>query len=339
MRVETGLPMGLDGVAKAARDAEEIGYDGVLTFEVGHDPFLPMVLAAEATEQVTIGSAVAIAFPRSPMSVAQMAWDIQAFSRGRLILGLGTQVKGHNERRYSTPWPSPPGPRLREYLLVLRAIWDSWQKGTRPNFQGKHYTYTLMTPFFNPGPLEHPHIPIHISAVNPYMCRLVGELCDGARLHAFCTPKYLQEVIIPNIQEGAKKAERSWKDIDISGGGFVITGEKQEDLERQMPGTRSQIAFYASTRTYKGVLDMHGWGETCLRLNRMVAEGKWAQIGKEITDEMLEQFCVIGTYDEIADKIRERWGGIVNRVALNIPLHGEDGRERQRALIRELQAI
>ncbi len=329
--------MGLDGVAKAARDAEEKGYDGVLTFEVGHDPFLPMVLAAEATERVTIGSAVAIAFPRSPMSVAQLAWDIQTFSRGRLLLGLGTQVKGHNERRYSTPWPSPPGPRLREYILTLRAIWDSWQNGSRPDFKGKYYTYTLMTPFFNPGPIEHPHIPIHISAVNPYMCRLVGELCDGVRLHTFCTPKYLQEVVIPNIQEGAKKTGRSWKDIDISGGGFIVTGEKQEDVERQISGTRSQIAFYASTRTYKGVLDIHGWGETCLRLNRMVAEGKWAQIGKEITDEMLEQFCVIGTYDEIAGKIQERWGGIVNRVAFNIPTHGEESRER--ALIRELQAI
>jgi probable F420-dependent oxidoreductase len=196
-----------------------------------------------------------------------------------------------------------------------------------------------MTPFFNPGPIEHPHIPIHISAVNPYMCRLVGELCDGVRLHAFCTPKYLQEVIIPNIQEGAKKAGRSWKDIDISGGGFIITGEKQEDVERQIAAIRSQIAFYGSTRTYKDVLDIHGWGETCLRLNRMAAQGKWAEMGKEITDEMLEQFCVIGTYDEIAGKIRERWGGIVNRVAFNIPLHGEDGRERQRALIRELQAI
>jgi probable F420-dependent oxidoreductase len=248
-------------------------------------------------------------------------------------------VKGHNERRYSTSWPSPPGPRLREYILVLRAIWDSWQNGTRPNFQGKHYTYTLMTPFFNPGPIEHPHIPVHISAVNPYMCRLAGELCDGVRLHAFCTPKYLQEVIIPSLEEGAQKAGRSWKDLDISGGGFIVTGEKQEDLERQIPGTRSQIAFYASTRTYKGVLDMHGWGETCLRLNRMVAEGKWAQIGREITDEMLEQFCVIGTYDEIVDKIRERWGGIINRVALNIPTRGEDGRDRHRAFIRELQAI
>jgi probable F420-dependent oxidoreductase len=340
MKVETALPIGgLDQVAAAAREAEEMGYDGVLSFEVGHDPFLPLAIAAEHTQRVTLGSAVAIAFPRSPLAVAQMAWDIQALSRGRLLLGLGTQVKGHNERRYSTPWPSPAGPRLREYILVLRAIWDSWQNKTRPNFRGKHYTYTLMTPFFDPGPIEHPHVPIHISAVNPYMCRLVGELCDGARLHGFCTPKYLREVILPNMEAAAKKAGRSLNDIDISGGGFVITGEREEDIERQKEAIRAQIAFYGSTRTYKGVLDIHGWGETCLRLHRLAAAGRWAEMGQQISDEMLDQFVVIGTYDEIAARIRERWGGIVNRIAFAIPIRNQGDKERLKALIRELQAI
>ena len=340
MKVETALPIGdLSQIPSAAKESEELGYDGVLSFEVGHDPFLPLAIAAQHTQRLSLGSAVAIAFPRSPMSVAQMAWDIQALSQGRLLLGLGTQVKGHNERRYSTPWPSPPGPRLREYILVLRAIWDSWQNKTRPNFRGKHYTYTLMTPFFDPGPIEHPHIPIHISAVNPYMCRLAGELCDGIRLHAFCTPKYLREVILPNIEGAAKKAGRSLKDIDISGGGFIITGESEEDVEGQKEAIRAQIAFYGSTRTYKGVMDLHGWGDTCLRLHRLSVEGKWAEMGQQISDEMLEQFAVIGTYDQIAAKIRERWGGIVDRIALAVPTRNKDHRKRVKALVGELQAI
>jgi probable F420-dependent oxidoreductase len=339
MKVEAALPMGLTGVAEAAREAEELGYDGVLSFEAGHDPFLPLALAAAATQRVDLGTAVAIAFPRSPLTVAQTAWDLQTFSRGRLLLGLGTQVKGHNERRYSTPWPSPPGPRLREYILVLRAIWDSWQNKTRPNFQGKHYTYTLMTPFFDPGPIQHPRVPIYISAVNPYVCRLVGELCDGVRLHGFCTPKYLKEVVIPNIEAGAKKAGRSLKDIDMTGGGFVITGETQEDVERQKPALRQQIAFYGSTRTYKGVLDLHGWGETCLRLHRLAAEGRWPEMGREISDEMLDQFAVYGTYDQIAARIKERWGGIVNRTGFFMPLRHEGDKERLREIIRQIQAI
>ena len=339
MKVEAALPMGLTGIAEAAREAEELGYDGVLSFEAGHDPFLPLALAAAATQRVDLGTAVAIAFPRSPLTVAQAAWDLQTFSRGRLLLGLGTQVKGHNERRYSTPWPSPPGPRLREYILVLRAIWDSWQNKTRPNFQGKHYTYTLMTPFFDPGPSQHPHVPIYISAVNPYVCRLVGELCDGVRLHGFCTPKYLKEVVIPNIEAGAKKAGRSLKDIDMTGGGFVITGETEKDVEGQKPALRQQIAFYGSTRTYKGVLDLHGWGETCLRLHRLAAEGRWLEMGREISDEMLDQFAVYGTYDQIAARIKERWGGIVNRTGFFMPVRHEGDKERLREIIRQIQAI
>jgi len=222
---------------------------------------------------------------------------------------------------------------------VLRAIWDSWQNKTRPNFQGEHYTYTLMTPFFDPGPSQHPHVPIYISAVNPYVCRLVGELCDGVRLHGFCTPKYLKEVVIPNIEAGAKKAGRSLKDIDMTGGGFVITGETEEDVERQKPALRHQIAFYGSTRTYKGVLDLHGWGETCLRLHRLAAEGRWLEMGREISDEMLDQFAVYGTYDQIAARIKERWGGIVNRTGFFMPVRHEGDKERLREIIRQIQAI
>ncbi|MDZ4277504.1 MAG: LLM class flavin-dependent oxidoreductase, partial [Dehalococcoidia bacterium] len=202
MKVDTGLPLDLSQVAQSAKRSEALGYDGAITPETGHDPFLPHVIAAEHTERLELSTAVAIAFPRSPMAVAQIAWDIQKFSKGRFTAGLGTQVKGHIQRRYGTDW-HPPGPRLREYVQMMRAIWDSWQNGTRPEFEGKYYRYTLMTPFFNPGPIEHPKVPVHLSAINPYICRLIGELCDGIKLHGFNTPKYLKEVILPNIEKGA----------------------------------------------------------------------------------------------------------------------------------------
>ncbi len=337
MRVETIVPPGnLSDVPGAARQAEELGYDGIVTVETGHDPFLPLAIAAEHTQRITLGTAVAIAFPRSPMAVAQIAWDLQALSKGRLLLGLGTQVKGHIERRYSTTW-SAPGPRLREYILCLRAIWDCWQNGTRPSFQGEHYTFTLMTPYFNPGPIEHPHIPVYISAVNAYNCRLAGELCDGIRLHAFNTPKYLREVILPNLEKGARKAGRSLKELDISGGSFIVTGANDEEMEQAKQFTKQQISFYGSTRTYKPVMDQHGWGDTCLKLNALSLEGRWQEMADEISDEMLEQFAVIGTYDQIAERMKRRLGGIVTTVGFAMPVRSEADREKLRAILQALR--
>ena len=337
MKVDAGLPMDLSQVPAQAQRIEALGYDGAFTPETGHDPFLPHVLAAEHTERITLGTAVAIAFPRSPMAVAQMAWDLQKFSKGRFVLGLGTQVKGHIVRRYGMDW-HPPGPRLREYVLMLKAIWDSWQNGTRPSFEGKYYRYTLMTPFFSPGPIEHPHIPIHISAINPYNCRLVGELCDGIKLHGFNTMKYLKEVILPNIEEGAKKAGRDPKEIEICGLGFVITGKDEEEIERAKAPVRQQLAFYASTRTYKPVLDIHGWGDLCLELNALSLQGKWQEMATMITDEILEEFAVIGTYDEIVDKIKEKCEGLIHRVTFSIPVRTPEDEERLKHMIKELQA-
>jgi probable F420-dependent oxidoreductase len=337
MKVETGVMAArLDDVPPAARRAEDLGYDGFIVPQTSHDPFLPLALAAEHTERVELATAVAIAFPRSPMVTAHEAWDLQAFSKGRLLLGLGTQVKGHIERRFSMPWAAP-GPRMREYILSLRAIWDCWQNGSKLDFRGEHYTFTLMTPFFNPGPIEHPHIAVYISAVNPYMCRLAGELCDGIRVHPFTTPRYFEDVIMPNVEAGAKKAGRSPADIDVCAGGFIIASDTEEEIERGKRDTRQQAAFYASTRTYKPVLDAHGWGDTALKLHRMSARGQWVEMADEITDEMLDQLAVIGTYDEIADKIKERWGGVVSRIAFDMPVRSPADEERLRAIVRALQ--
>ncbi|HEX2173421.1 MAG TPA: TIGR03617 family F420-dependent LLM class oxidoreductase, partial [Dehalococcoidia bacterium] len=213
----------LSAIPEATRQAERLGYDGVTSNETNHEAFLPIVLMAEHSERLEVGTSIAISFPRSPMIVANLAWDLQKFSRGRFNLGLGTQVKGHNQRRFSVPW-SPPAPRMREYVQALRAIWDCWQNGTKLDFTGEHYTFTLMTPMFDPGPIEHPKIPIYLAAVGDAMCRLVGEVADGIRLHTFNTPKYVQQVILPSIEAGAKRAGRSMSDLEIIGGSFIVTG-------------------------------------------------------------------------------------------------------------------
>ena len=337
MKVDTGLPIhDLSRVPEAAQRAEALGYDGALTPETGHDPFLAHAPAAERTERIGLGTAVAIAFPRSPMTTAQIAWDLQQLSKGRFHVGLGTQVKGHIVRRYGMDW-APPGPRMRDYILMMRAIWDSWQNGTKPSFEGEHYRYTLMTPFFSPGSIEHPRIPIHISAINPYNCRLVGELCDGIKLHGFNTPKYLHEVILPNIAKGAKKAGRDLTEIEICGLGFVITGKTEEEVEKAKAPARQQIAFYGSTRTYQPVLDVHGWGDLCPELYGLSIEGKWQEMATKITDDMLEEFAVTGTYDEIVPKIKERCAGVIDRINFSIPVRSPEDEERLKHMIKELQ--
>lgn len=317
MRVETYVTgRTIKDIAASAQRAESLGFDGLTTAETGRDPFFPLLIAAEHTQRVSLGTAVAIAFPRSPMVTAQIAWDLQHFSGGRFQLGLGTQVKGHNERRYSTPWVGPPGPRLREYLLCLKAIFNSFQTGARADFQGKYYQFTLITPMFNPGPIEHPNVPVYISAVNPYMCRLAGELCDGVRLHPLNTVKYTREVILPNMEAGARKAGRSLKDVDIVASCFFVVGRNREELEKAKQPVKSQIAFYGSTRTYHGVLGVHGWEELGLRLHQLSLEGKWREMAEEITDEMLQEFAIVGTPDEIAAQVKERWGGVATTISL-----------------------
>ncbi len=338
MKVETGVSLELDKSAADAKRAEELGYDGVVTPETGRDPFFPLVIAGEHTSKITLGTAVAICFPRSPMVTAQMAWDLQKFTHGRFLLGIGTQVKAHNVRRYGTPWDSPPMPRLREYIQMIRAIWDCWQHGTKPDFRGEHYQFTLMSPFFNPGPIEHPHIPIYISAVNVYNARLAGEMCDGLRLHGFNTPKYLHEVIMPAVEAGAKKAGRSVKDIDIAGLGFLITGKNSAELTQNAAPVRRQISFYASTPSYKPVLDVHGWGDVGDRLLGMSRRGEWAAMSELITDDMLEEFCTIGTYDELVPKVLKHYGGLTTRAAFGIPARTPDEIETLKSMIKQLQA-
>jgi probable F420-dependent oxidoreductase len=340
MQVETTIiGSTIAAYGEQARRLEEIGYDSVVTPEAGHDPFLPLMTVAEHTQRMKFGTAVAIAFPRSPMVTAQLAWDLQRFSGGRFILGLGTQVKGHNERRYSTAWPSPPGPRLKDYILTLRAIFETFQTNARPSHQGPHYQFSLISPFFNPGANQAPadRVPIYISAVNRYNCRLVGEVCDGIRMHGFNTPKYTDEVIIPAIKEGAKKAGRNFSDIDIVGGSFIITGSNEEEVERAKAPVRQQLSFYASTRAYHPVLEVHGWQETGEKLFRYSMEGKWVEMAQGITDEMLEHFAIIGTYDELVPKIKERYSGVVTTLDFGFGVRSPEDHERLAFIVQELK--
>jgi probable F420-dependent oxidoreductase len=340
MKVETALVApSIDDVADAARRIESAGYDSVITPEAGHDPFLPLMIIAEHTKKLHFGTGVAIAFPRSPFVTAQIAWDLQRYSGGRFMLGLGTQVKGHNERRYSTAWPSPPGPRLREYILCLKAIFKTFQSGARPDFQGKHYQFTLISPFFSPGanPPQAEHVPIYISAVNRYHCRLVGELCDGIRMHGFNTLKYTNEVIIPAIKEGAEKAGRKFSDIDIVGGAFVITGKNEEEIEKAKAPVRQQLSFYASTRVYHPVLEVHGWQDTGQQLFRLSMEGKWGEMANLMSDEMLEEMAVIGTYDQIADKLKQRYAGVVTTLDFGFGVRTPEQQEALSSIVQELK--
>lgn len=314
MKIDTGLVVdNLRDVPAVAQAAEEIGFDGLWSSETQHDPFLPLALAAEHTERIELGTAIAVAFARNPMSTAYIAWDLAKMSRGRFILGLGTQVKAHVERRFSMAWDAP-APRLREFIQALRAIWDAWQNGTRLNFRGDFYKHTLMSPFFNPGPIDHPNIPIYIAGVNEHLCRLAGELADGFHVHPLHSATYLQEFILPHIELGLEKAGRTREDIQLVSSVFVITGRSQAERDRRREDVRAQISFYASTPSYRPVFACHGWEDTAEELSRLAARGKWTEMPALISDEMLGAFAVEGEWEALPAKIIDRYDGLLDRV-------------------------
>jgi probable F420-dependent oxidoreductase len=329
MQVDTIIPVDdWRAIPEAARRAEALGFAGVMAPEIQNDPFIPLAFAATATEKIRLGTAVAIAFPRSPMMVANLSYDLQRNSGGRFILGLGTQVKGHNERRFSVRWDSP-GPRMREYVEALRAIWRCWEKNEPLRYEGKFYQFTLMTPEFSPPPTGLPLVPVTIAAVQPYMLGLSGEVCDGVRLHGFCTRRYLEEVAGPAIRKGLEKSGRSRARFEIWGGGFIATGKDSDEVRKAVEETRYRIAFYGSTRTYSGVLSLHGWDDAAAELHRLSKQGKWQDMAKVVTDDMVETFTAIAPYAELAKRIDERFGGLSDRIALGFPRSTPEGLARE----------
>ena len=338
MRIGTRIgDRSLGEVAQLARRAETLGYDFLSSSETAHNPFLPLVLAAEHTERIGLRTSIALAFARSPMDVAYLAWDLQGLSRGRFVLGLGSQVRGHIVRRFSMEW-KPPAPRMREYIHALRAIWQAWQKNSKLNFQGDYYRFNLMPPVFNPGPIEHPKLSVYVSAVNPNMLRLAGEVCEGIMLHPFSTRKYANEIILPKLKEGAAKSGRTIADLDISGGGFIVTGKTEKELEANKAAIKRRIAFYASTRSYAPVMNAHGWNDTADKLYQMSVKGHWDKMVGEITDEMLEAFAVVGTYDDIVVKIKARHGSYATSLDFSPQARNSEEKDRLRSIIRSLQA-
>ena len=316
-----------------ARKVEALGYDCLWSSETQHDPYLPVAVAATATARIKLGTNIATVFSRSPMITAHIAWDLQKASGGRFTLGLGTQVKAHNERRFSVKFESP-GPKMAEAIRAIRAIWDCWQNGAKLNFKGQFYTFDVMTPFFNPGTIEHPKIPIFIAAVNPYMCGVAGELCEGMHVHPFNSPKYLREVVHPAVEAGLKKSGRARKEFTFATASFVIVGDNERERAEQAQMVRQQIAFYGSTRTYQPVLECHGWGALTAQLHRKSVEGDWKGMADLVTDEMLEAYAVTATYDQLHAKIVERYDGLLDRTALYQPYQPKQDDPRLPAAIK-----
>jgi probable F420-dependent oxidoreductase len=334
MKLDAGL--GTEGKLKetdrTARAAEDLGFAGLWTSETKHDAFLPLAIAANETQKMELGTSVAIAFSRSPMETAQTAWDLQDLSDGRFVLGLGTQVKAHITRRFSMPWDRPAA-RLREYILALRAIWECFQTEGPLQFEGEFYRHTLMSPFFNPGPIEHPEIPVYIAGVNTRLARLAGEICDGFHVHPFHSPEYVQQTVKPAIAEGAERAGRDPEEVALATSAFVIAAENEEETTEQRESVRSQLSFYASTPTYRTVLEAHGWEDVGERLGTMAREKKWREMPALITDEMLAAFAVEAAPDEIGPAIKERYDGLIDRVALYVPFMPGERDEFWRAVV------
>jgi probable F420-dependent oxidoreductase len=323
----TIFPKDLNKVGEIAQQVEDYGFGGLWTAETSHNPFLPLTHAASATKRINLGTGIAVAFPRSPMVMAHTAWDLAEQSQGRFILGLGTQVKAHITKRFGSEW-SAPVPRLREYIEVMRATWNTWQNGVPLRYTGESYRIILMTPFFSPEPIAYLNIPIYIAGVNEGLCRLAGELCEGFHVHPFHTTRYLKEVIIPNIEAGAQKTGRTRQDVKLTCMIFVVTGNTPEEIQQSMMATKSQIAFYASTPSYKAVLEMHGWSDLAERLTKMIRENRWNEMWTEISDEMMNAIAVVGTPDELPYKVKERYEGLLDRVGYYFPFEPEEQSKR-----------
>jgi probable F420-dependent oxidoreductase len=314
MKIDTSLPPAhLNTVPKHARAAEAMGFDAIWTTETQHDPFLPGALIAEHTNQLQFGTAVAIGFARSPATLAYTAWDLAQASGGRFILGLGTQVKGHIERRFGMPWPQSVVGKLREQVDAIRSFWRAWQTGERLKFKGEYYKLSLMSPFFDPGPIDHPEIPIYIAGVNTGLARLAGETADGFLVHPLNSARYLSEVLIPAIDSGAQKANRQLEDLKISVTAFAVTSPEEKNF------VRMQIAFYASTPSYRPVFKLHGWDDVAEALSSYAAQRQWGEMGGLIGDEILDAFAVVADPEELPGALKARYKGLADRLTLYTP--------------------
>ena len=327
VRLDTDLNFDPDGTYATATKAEAEGYAGLWAAEIGHDPLLILAGAATATTRVELGTGIVVAFGRSPMITATMANDVQRLSRGRLLLGLGSQIKPHIEKRYSMPW-SHPAPRMREYVLAMRAIWSSWNEGTPLNFRGEYYRHTLMTPFFSPAPHDFGAPKIFVAAVGELMTEVAGEVADGLLVHPFTTERYLREVTLPALERGLSRSTRTREDFQISLSGLIASGEDDAAQRNAEAAVRAQIAFYASTPAYRGVLDQHGWAGLQPELAQLARRGEWAAMGDLIPDEALDAIAIVAAPPDVPAALRARFGDIVDRFGIYAPSAMADGVRR-----------
>jgi probable F420-dependent oxidoreductase len=334
MKLSTNLVVdSLQDVAEPAKKIEDLGFETLYISERKHEPFMQLAVAATVTHRIKLGPEIALAFPRNPMVLAYTAWDLQNATSGRFILGLGTQVKAHNERRFGLKWESP-GPKLREYILAIRAIWDCWQHGTELNFAGKFFNFSLMTPMFNPGPLEVPPPPIYIGAVGPYNCRTAGELADGFHAHGFHTARSLRENVIKNIEDGLQKAGRKRSEFTINAPVMAIMGDSRKEMDIMRERVREMVGFYGATSAYKRMFEAEGWEDTFIRLRDKSRNNEWDTMADEITDEMLDEFSVTGSYDEIPGLLKAKYGDMLDEVLIYFGEPEKDDPARWRRLIK-----
>jgi probable F420-dependent oxidoreductase len=327
MKVDAGLSNQLETVPDSARKLEAAGYDGLNTAEMNHDPFFPLLLAAEHTSKIELRTSITVAFARSPMNLANIGHDLNAYSKGRFTLGLGSQIKPHVTKRFSMQWGAPAA-QMRELVLAMRAIWANWYEGEPLQFVGKYYTHTLMTPAFTPENKEYGAPKVILAAVGPAMTEVAGEVADGMIIHPFSNIPYIESVTLPAIKRGLKKAGRKREDFELSYGGFVVTGRDEAEFEASKSAARKRIAFYGSTPAYKGVLDAIGVGDLQGELNTMSKQGRWDEMGDLITDDILKEFGVIGEPHEIAPQMLERFGSFADRTSASFPTADASERDK-----------
>ena len=335
MRVDGGAGTDWTRAGEGAAKAEAAGYDGAWFAETSHDPFVQLAAASVSTEKILLGTSIAVAFARNPMTMAVAANDIHWLSKGRFVLGLGSQIKPHIEKRFSMPW-SAPAARMREFVLAMHQIWSCWNEGTKLEFRGDYYTHTLMSPFFNPGPNPYGTPKVFLAGVGALMTEVAGETCEGFLAHGFTTERYLREVTLPALDRGMAKSGRKRTDFEVSLPAFIVTGRDEKELEAAKASTKAQIAFYGSTPAYRGVLDLHGWGDLQTELNGLSKQGKWAEMGQALDDEVLDAFAVVAEPDRVAGALLARYQSAVDRLSFYAPYAADSG--MWQGVLRQLKA-
>ena len=327
----------LAAAAATAQRFERLGFDGAWTFEAAHDPFLPLALGATATDTLELGTNVAIAFGRSPFATALVAWDLQRVSGGRFHLGLGTQVRAHVERRYSMPFEHPAA-RVTDFIRCLRAIWDSFQTGARPDYDGPYYQFKLIHSFFNPGPIDRPDIPIYLAGVNPRMVRAAGEVADGFHVHPMHSVGYLRDIVRPALAEGAALAGRDVDDIALYAPVLVASADTPAETDRAIHEVRRQIAFYGSTSSYRRILEYHGYNDLGGELNALMRQGDLDEMPKRIPDALVEQIAVVAPPNALARELKQRCDGVLDRVSLYESIAGDADDARWKQFVDDFRA-